>query len=54
MAINNENRDDKMNEKDNDKNIINENRKININDIVRLLRTIIIIIENDSIITIEK
>ena len=25
----------------NDKNIINENRKININDIVRLLRTII-------------
>lgn len=40
---------DKMN-----KNIINENRKININDIVRLLRTIIIIIENDSIITIEN
>lgn len=33
MSINNEN--------NNDKNIINENRKININDIVRLLRTII-------------
>lgn len=31
----------KDNENNNDKNIINENRKININDIVRLLRTII-------------
>lgn len=30
-----------VNENNNDKNIINENRKININDIVRLLRTII-------------
>lgn len=30
-----------VNENNNDKNIINENRKININDIVRLLRTIV-------------
>ena len=30
-----------VNENNNDKNIINENIKININDIVRLLRTII-------------
>lgn len=30
-----------VNENNNDKNIINENRKININNIVRLLRTII-------------
>lgn len=30
-----------VNENNNDKNIINENRKININYIVRLLRTII-------------
>ena len=30
-----------VNKNNNDKNIINENRKININDIVRLLRTII-------------
>lgn len=29
-----------VNENNNDKNIINKNRKININDIVRLLRTI--------------
>lgn len=33
--------DKNVNENNNDKNIINENRKININDIVRLLRTII-------------
>lgn len=32
---------DSDSENDKDKNIINENRKININDIVRLLRTII-------------
>ena len=34
----NENNNDKNN---NDENIINENRKINMNNIVRLLRTII-------------
>lgn len=43
MSINNENRDDKMNKKDNER--IKDKRKENI---------ITVIIENDSIVTIEK